>query len=217
MTAERESRYCGARKRQGEGTCTRPAGWGTNHPGVGLCKLHGGSMPVHQAAARRVISQQVATRAVEEWGLEVETTPQEAVLRQLGRLHMRVRAIEHLVSTTARGDGRVVDAHDLAVTEEWGPPAPLVRETLPRQWGTEIRVVRNPLLDVLRDAERDLLGAAKVVHDMGVAEALVAATIADADRYLSFAQGLARRLGLEFDERWIEAGAESLAELEAGS
>lgn len=33
---------CNARKRQGEGLCTRPAGWGTNHPGHGRCKLHGG-------------------------------------------------------------------------------------------------------------------------------------------------------------------------------
>ena len=35
--------YCGARKRQGEGNCKRPSGWGTDHPGAGYCKLHGGS------------------------------------------------------------------------------------------------------------------------------------------------------------------------------
>ncbi len=38
--------YCAARKRQpaspGE-RCRRPAGWGTWHPGVGRCKLHGGA------------------------------------------------------------------------------------------------------------------------------------------------------------------------------
>lgn len=38
-----DSRYCGAKKRQGEGTCKRPAGWGTEHPGTGRCKLHGGN------------------------------------------------------------------------------------------------------------------------------------------------------------------------------
>jgi hypothetical protein len=38
-----DSRHCGANKRQSEGTCTRPAGWGTPHPGYGPCKLHGGS------------------------------------------------------------------------------------------------------------------------------------------------------------------------------
>jgi hypothetical protein len=53
MTVRRRTRvydswgkHCGARKRQpaydGE-TCQRPAGWGTWHPGVGRCKLHGGA------------------------------------------------------------------------------------------------------------------------------------------------------------------------------
>lgn len=35
---------CGARKRSG-GHCVLPSGWGTNHYGVGQCKLHGGSTP----------------------------------------------------------------------------------------------------------------------------------------------------------------------------
>jgi hypothetical protein len=33
---------CGAKKKSG-GTCGRPAGWGTDHPGTGRCKLHGGA------------------------------------------------------------------------------------------------------------------------------------------------------------------------------
>jgi hypothetical protein len=40
-----DARYCGGKKRQGEGTCTQPAGWGTPHPGAGRCKLHGGCAP----------------------------------------------------------------------------------------------------------------------------------------------------------------------------
>ena len=43
---ERSYPICGAEKRQGEGVCTRPAGWGTNHAGEGRCKLHGGSNPI---------------------------------------------------------------------------------------------------------------------------------------------------------------------------
>ena len=42
---------CGGKKHQGEGTCGLPAGWGTDHPGTGRCKLHGGSTPTHRAAA----------------------------------------------------------------------------------------------------------------------------------------------------------------------
>ena len=41
---------CGARKKGG-GTCGRPAGWGTNHYGIGKCKNHGGSTPNHVKAA----------------------------------------------------------------------------------------------------------------------------------------------------------------------
>ena len=37
---------CGAQKSQSEGACTRPSGWGTDHPGEGRCKLHGGGSPI---------------------------------------------------------------------------------------------------------------------------------------------------------------------------
>jgi hypothetical protein len=36
---------CGGQTTAG-GTCTQRAGWGTDHPGTGRCKLHGGSVPV---------------------------------------------------------------------------------------------------------------------------------------------------------------------------
>lgn len=61
-SAGHDSRLCGGEKHQGEGTCRRPAGWGTSHPGIGRCKLHGGSTPSHvvaakQEQARRVLGQ----------------------------------------------------------------------------------------------------------------------------------------------------------------
>jgi hypothetical protein len=34
---------CGRNRKHGRGPCTRPAGWGTDHPGEGACKLHGGN------------------------------------------------------------------------------------------------------------------------------------------------------------------------------
>ena len=39
--------YCNARKTDGDGYCKHEAGWGTDHPGEGRCKFHGGSTP-HQ-------------------------------------------------------------------------------------------------------------------------------------------------------------------------
>lgn len=48
---------CGAKKKkrpgQKQGKCLLAAGWGTNHPGFGPCKFHGGSMPSHIKAAAK--------------------------------------------------------------------------------------------------------------------------------------------------------------------
>lgn len=46
--AEPHDRFCGAQTRGEEShpTCTRPAGWGTDHAGEGRCKLHGGLTPI---------------------------------------------------------------------------------------------------------------------------------------------------------------------------
>lgn len=39
---------CGAKRRQG-GTCRMSAGHGTDHPGIGRCRFHGGNLPTHKA------------------------------------------------------------------------------------------------------------------------------------------------------------------------
>lgn len=54
-----ERSLCGARTRGG-GNCRRPAGWGTDHPGVGRCKLHGGATSSHRAAAQANIIEREA-------------------------------------------------------------------------------------------------------------------------------------------------------------
>jgi hypothetical protein len=72
----RDERFCGARKRQGEGTCTQPSGWGTDHVGIGSCKLHGGSMQNHKTAA---ITTQ-ARRDVVLFGARRDIHPADALL-----------------------------------------------------------------------------------------------------------------------------------------
>jgi hypothetical protein len=81
---------CGARKRQGEGTCRRPAGWGTDHVGVGRCKLHGGSTRNQRTKARNdIIDAEV--RAI----LQRETlTPIRDPLSQLQMLAAEVLAVK---------------------------------------------------------------------------------------------------------------------------
>jgi len=74
-----DKRYCGGKKRQGEGTCTRPPGWGTAHAGAGRCKLHGGSAPSGRVAG----ATELARRAMETYGVKVDTNPIEALLDEV--------------------------------------------------------------------------------------------------------------------------------------
>lgn len=68
---------CGARKRQGEGTCELPAGWGTPSPGFGPCKLHGGNTRTHRVAAAKDEALHHLTSVM---GGTVDIDPHEALL-----------------------------------------------------------------------------------------------------------------------------------------
>jgi hypothetical protein len=96
---DRDKPLCGG-KRRGEGagkTCTRPAGWGTDHVGTGRCKLHGGKTPSHQQAGQKAL----AERAVATFGLPREIDPRDALLEEVYRtagavdwLHQQVQALQ---------------------------------------------------------------------------------------------------------------------------
>lgn len=49
-----ELERCGAVRRQGGEPCGLRAGWGTDHLGVGRCKLHGGSVPIKSGRYSKV-------------------------------------------------------------------------------------------------------------------------------------------------------------------
>lgn len=70
---------CGAKTRGGS-KCKLEAGKGTDHPGRGRCKFHGGSTPTHVRAAAR---EQVA-----ELGGELQMEPHDAILLTVRRAAM---------------------------------------------------------------------------------------------------------------------------------
>ncbi|GAA2946137.1 MULTISPECIES: hypothetical protein [Streptomyces] len=79
------SRYCGAKKRQGEGTCTRPAGWGTKHAGTGCCKLHGGSTGTQTVRAERVRVEAETKAVLADLGVAPVGDPLRALLDLAGQ------------------------------------------------------------------------------------------------------------------------------------
>lgn len=62
---------CGGTTRAG-GSCTKPAGWGTEHPGFGACKLHGGGTPNAGLSAGR--------KAAVIMGAPIDIDPHEALI-----------------------------------------------------------------------------------------------------------------------------------------
>jgi len=85
---------CGGKKKQGEGTCTQPAGWGTPHPGTGRCKLHGGCAPSSVIAG---IEEQ-ARRLLYKHDAGPVADPLEALQRLAGRALALEETIGKLVN-----------------------------------------------------------------------------------------------------------------------
>lgn len=70
-----EPARCGAKTRSG-GPCRHEAGWGTQHVGVGRCKLHGGAEPHAQVNGMVLL----ARREQQVMGAPLPITPEDAIL-----------------------------------------------------------------------------------------------------------------------------------------
>lgn len=84
---------CGGKKRQGEGTCTQAAGWGTSHAGTGRCKLHGGSTPTQEAGAARIELERTVRRYLDNPDAEPMRDPGDKLLRLASRIEAAVDAV----------------------------------------------------------------------------------------------------------------------------
>ena len=110
-TGPGEKRVCGARKKQGTGICTRPAGWGTDHVGFGNCKLHGGSTPngsKHAASERDRETKANVSALLEAYGVDARDVSDVYVLlgEMVGRMVGLVDLFERKASEL---DGLVAD------------------------------------------------------------------------------------------------------------
>lgn len=150
---DRGKSFCDAKKRQGPGCCRRPAGWGTQHVGVGRCKLHGGSTQSQGEAVKKVL----ARRAVETYGLPVEIDPRDAVLQEV---YYTAGAVAYLKDRV-----RELDADELI----WGITAEdeigasefsgvnVKREAKPHIWR-----------QLLMEERKHLVAVCKTAHDIGI-------------------------------------------------
>lgn len=131
---------CGGRRRtkgpNGEDRfCTQPAGHGTDHPGIGHCKWHGGATPnaSTNAARRRVadITESVRGQLGGFYGLnapEAQVNPVEVLAEELARCRAVVAWIEGMVGqwTYDRDYDAATSAGGVLAPPSVGPDGELV-------------------------------------------------------------------------------------------
>jgi hypothetical protein len=95
-TPEQRDRHelCGSRKKNGD-PCRKFAGEGTNHPGIGACKYHGGATKNHQKAAEKKMAAKILT----DFGKPIPIEPTAALLAVL---HLSAGHLEWIKSEYER-------------------------------------------------------------------------------------------------------------------
>jgi len=73
---------CNAPSRGGE-LCRQRAGWGTNHTGVGPCKVHGGSFPTVESKYLAVVQERELTQRLAQFALPIRDADPEQTLLDL--------------------------------------------------------------------------------------------------------------------------------------
>jgi hypothetical protein len=153
---------CGADKKHGRGPCRLPAGHGTDHPGVGCCRRHGGNTPTHVAAAERVMAEQEARK----FGLDLaEISGGEALIREVRRSAAMVDFLAALVAALPVDDltWGVASRRIIPAVEQGGQPSVQVEQ----------RARLHPLV-VMLTGERTLLGRlSESAHRCGIEDRMM--------------------------------------------
>jgi hypothetical protein len=116
MTGKPKKPKCGATKKSG-GKCTQAAGWGTDHVGVGSCKLHGGCTETHRISAINEIEERKARTMLERLGEpEPLGSPLQALLAVAAEtqawqeiLRERVSYLTDLVYESTDDEGAMIE------------------------------------------------------------------------------------------------------------
>ena len=174
------------------GTCSHPAGWQTEHPGIGACKFHGGTSPTHNAAAAKQRAGQVAAT----YGLARDISPGEAILEEVrwsaghvAWLREQVQALE--VGALVWGDAEKITRE---FADQGRPGADAVLEVVQRA-GV------NVWLQVYQAERKHLLEASRIALGAGVDARLLQLEELKAGAYVRAIDMLLDRLELTPEQR----------------
>ena len=91
---------CGAKTRQEDSAefCGLPAGWGTPHPGIGRCRLHGGNTGGQRIKAAKVKADQEVRKVLAELNVEPIDDPLTALSHVAGQASAWQKSTAELVN-----------------------------------------------------------------------------------------------------------------------
>ena len=184
--ARHDKQVCGARRRGDGEPCQRPAGWGTDHPGIGRCKLHGGSTPGHKQAA--IIEQ--ARRDVTAFGGRLDVTPPEALLE----------LVQAKAAEVAYWDARVAELTD---EQRAGLLVAELRDAQSDQGDTRQATRRagaHVFIELLHKAQDQLATYSTSALKVGINQALVQLAVSQGHAYIEFGRRVAIAAGVPADQ-----------------
>lgn len=157
------------------GTCTLPPGWGTDHKGIGRCKLHGGSTPTHRASARAEMARRSEAEALQALAA-MDLPPMGDPLLALGQLASLAMAMVQVAREQLAGLESMTGADHL---------------------GDERTVMRVQLLErFMAMAQRHAADLAKINLDERIAEMHARAAVLQGQMMAELVRAILRRLGL---------------------
>lgn len=186
--------------------CHRPKGWGTNHPGTGGCKLHGGSLPGSVVAAQR----EAAFNAVQTLGVPIDIGPADALLMEVQRTAGHVAWLAHVIAGLESGEliwGMAEEVIEPDIISKDG-------EVITAQVVGKMKAAPNVWYQMYQQERRHLANVCKMALDAGVNERIVAMYEQIAETFVTMIERVLDRLNLTPEQR-REVPAAVVSELRA--
>lgn len=176
--------------------CKSRAGWGTDTPGYGMCRTHGGTAPNARASATAAMyADRFAGRI--RFGQVLEVDPRLGLLAEFHRTNGFVAYLQQEIAATAGEDGR-----------------PALTRTAVTQAGEREDVV--PLVKVWQWERKHLAAVAKMLEDIGFNDAQLDLFAAYQEHVIDVIEGVVRDLGHDPHAPAVAAAVGRRLELVAG-
>lgn len=173
--------------------CHRPAGWGTESPGFGPCKMHGGNAPT----VRRLVQRQIAESAVQTLGLPQDVDPAQALLDEVRRTAGHVAWLQNLINAMEADElvyGMVEETIEPNIRDDEG-------NTLTTYTSGKYKAQPNVWYQIYQQERRHLVAASKAALDAGINERIVKVYEQIGDQYISMLEEVLSAIGVTQAQR----------------